>query len=147
MEMYQDYIKAVAEKNVGRVRSYIASAIRSDPTFSTGVVREYVDYAVQNGIALFETYEKTPCEMPVPENEELWDRRLFYGKVEDLRLNFAYRERIGQIKRIGRKVYGTTPFTEAPKNHRSKGKNKVVLLVAGLALLAVVAVVLYLSLR
>ena len=140
--MNQEYINVVAKGDLVRIRSHITSAIMSDPTFSTKTVQQYIDYALSNGIMLFEPYAKTPCEMPVPENEEQWDRRLFYGKIEDLRLNFAYNERIDQIRKIGQKVYKDDSFTEAPEDHRSEPKNKVVPLVVGATLLVVLAVVL-----
>lgn len=142
--MNQEYVNVVSKGDIIKIRSHITSAIMSDPTFSTGIVKQYVDYALKNGISLFEPYEKTPCELTVPENEEQWDRHLFYGKIEDLRLNFAYNERIEQIQKIGQKVYQNDSFTDAPKDHRSKSKNKVVPLLAGIAVLAVVAVVIYL---
>ena len=140
--MNQEYINVVAKGDIVKIRSHITSAIMSDPTFSTRTAQQYVDYALNNGIMLFEPYAKTPCEMPVPENEEQWDRRLFYGKIEDLRLNFAYKERIEQIRKIGQKVYRDDSFTEAPEDHRSEPKNKVVPLVVGATLLVVLAVVL-----
>ena len=145
--MNQEYINVVAKGDLVRIRSHITSEIMSDPTFSTKKVQQYIDYALSHGIKLFEPYAKTPCEMPVPENEEQWDRRLFYGKIEDLRLNFAYNERIELIRKIGQKVYRDDSFTEAPKDHRSTPKNKVVPLVVGAALLVALAMVMYLLLK
>ena len=145
--MNQEYMNVVAKGDLVRIRSHITSEIMSDPTFSTKKVQQYIDYALSHGIKLFEPYAKTPCEMPVPENEEQWDRRLFYGKIEDLRLNFAYNERFELIRKIGQKVYRDDSFTEAPKDHRSKTKNKVVPLVVWAALLVALAMVIYLVIK
>ena len=141
--MNQEYINAVAKGDLVKIRSYITSAIMSDPTFSTRAAQQRVDYALKNGIALFETYAKTPCETAIPEDEAQWDQRLFYDKIEDLRLNFAYNERIDQIRKIGQSVYQDDSFTEAPVDHRSL-KNKVVPLAVGLALLIVLVTAIYL---
>lgn len=141
--MNQEYINAVAKGDLVKIRSYITSAIMSDPTFSTRAAQQRVDYALKNGIALFETYAKTPCETAIPEDEAQWDQRLFYDKIEDLRLNFAYNERIDQIRKIGQRVYQDDSFTEAPVDHRSL-KNKVVPLAVGLALLIVLVTAIYL---
>lgn len=145
--MNQEYIKVVAAGDLTKIRSYITSSIMADPTFATKEATQYVEYALSKGIALFESYAKTPCETPVPESEDLWDQRLFYDKIEDLRLNFAYKERIGQIRKIGQKVYRDDSFTEAPEDHRSEEKNKVVPLIAGIAVLAILVVVLITLLR
>ena len=141
--MNQEYINAVAKGDLVKIRSYITSAIMSDPTFSTRAAQQRVDYALKNGIALFETYAKTPCETAIPEDEAQWEQRLFYDKIEDLRLNFAYNERIDQIRKIGQRVYQDDSFTEAPVDHRSL-KNKVVPLAVGLALLIVLVTAIYL---
>lgn len=145
--MLQEYIAAVAEKDLTRIRSHITNAIKADPTFSTTKVNQYVEYALNKGVILFEPYAKTPCETPIPENEAQWDQRLFYDKVEDLRLNFAYNERIELIRKIGQKVYRDDSFIEAPEDHRSETKNKVVPLVVGAVLLVALATVLYLLLK
>ena len=145
--MLQEYKNAVAEKDMIRIRSHIANVIKSDPNFNTSNVKEHVEYALSKGVDLFEKYEKTPCETPVPEDEDRWDKRLFYDKIEDLRLNFAYNERIEQIRKIGRKVYQNDSFSEAPEDHRSEPKNKVVPVAVGITVLAILAVVLVLVLR
>lgn len=146
--MNQEYINAVATSDIVKIRSYITSAIMADPAFTTKKAIQYVEYAIKNGVALIEPYAKTPCETIVPENEEQWDQRLFYDKIEDLRLNFAYKERIGEIQKIGKKVFGERDsFTEAPEDHRSESKNKVVPLAVGIALLVVLALTLYLLLK
>lgn len=145
--MLQEYITAVSEGNITRIRSHIANVIKADPTFSTNQVNQYVEYALSRGITLFEPYAKTPCETPVPENEAQWDQRLFYDKVEDLRLNFAYNERIELIRKIGQKVYQEDSFIEAPEDHRSEEKNKVVPLAVGMVLFATLAIVLFLLIK
>ena len=145
--MNQEYRNAVATGDIVAIRSYITSAIMADPTFATAEVKHYVQYAINHGIELFEPFAKTPCETPVPENEAQWDQRLFYDKVEDLRLNFAYSERIEQIRKIGQKVYQDDSFTEAPEDHRSEEKNKVIPLAVGMVLLVILATVLYLVLK
>ena len=145
--MLQEYITAVSEKDIPRIRSHITNAIKADPTFNTTKVSQYVEYALSKGVMLFEPYAKTPCETVVPENEAEWDQRLFYDKIEDLRLNFAFNERIEQIRKIGQKVYRDDSFSEAPEDHGSEPKNKVVPLVVGAVLLAALATVLFLLLK
>ena len=146
--MKPEFIQAVKEKDVYTVRSYITSEIIEDPTFANKNLEECLDYVRVNNVDIFEEYNLTPCETEVPDDVSKWDRDLFYNKVEDLLHNFAYNERIVDIKRIGKHVYsvllkeeGHQAFQEAPEIHRSGKKIKWLPIIIGVAVLEVVATV------
>lgn len=123
--MKQDFIEAVNDKHIEKIQSYLISEMIEDPTFSTDHLPECLDYVKSNGVDIFVKYEPTPCETAIPEAPEQWDKKLFFDKLEDLRLNFAYEERIDAIKKIGKKAFEDSKnFEEAPEIHRSREKTK-----------------------
>jgi hypothetical protein len=141
--MKQAFIEAVGERYVEKIQSYIISEIIEDPTFSNKNLQECLDYVKANGINIFVEYEDTPCETTVPENPKFWDKKLFFDKLEDLRLNFAYSERIATIKKIGEVAFVKNEnFEEAPPSHGSENKIKwLPIIIGAVVVLAVVVTV------
>lgn len=143
--MKPEFIQAVEDKDIYTIRSYITSEIIEDPTFCRNNLKECMDFIYKNGVDIFEKYEPTACETDVPDDISKWNRDLFYNKVEDLLHNFAFNERIVDIKKIGRHVYQHS-FQEAPEIHRSGKKIKWIPITVGAAIaLAVVTLVIVIA--
>lgn len=122
-----EFIEAVEKKDVSYLRSFIASTIRVDPAFNKARCDDCMAYIQEHAINITEPFKKNINERDVPTNPSEWTKELFQDKVEDLRQNFAYTERIGELKKIGRVAYADQikseapkqSFTEAPKGRRS----------------------------
>lgn len=149
----QEFISATQKEDVPYLRSFIASEIINDPTFKKGVCDECMSYLKSNGVNITVPYELNTTEEPTPTDKSMWDKRLFLRKVEYLRKNFAYEERIGELREIGKVAYYEEPvsekanFEEAPKGRRSEKKNSSLAAIFGAiaavaAIIAVIAVLL-----
>lgn len=147
--MRQEFIAATQRNDVPYLRSFIASEIINDPTFKKGVCDECMDYLAKCGLDITEPYQLDSIEAPTPTDKSLWDKRLFLGKVEFLRTNFAYEKRIKELREIGPVAYAEDlveekpNFTEAPKGRRSEKKNSSLATVIGAvaAIAAIIAVI------
>lgn len=122
-----EFIEAVEKKDVPYLRSFIASTIRVDPAFNKAKCDDCMSYIKEHGLDITEVFKLNASETPTPTNPSEWTQDLFHDKVEYLRLNFAYNERVGELKKIGRTAYADQikqevpkqSFTEAPKGRRS----------------------------
>ena len=122
-----EFIEAVEKKDISYLRSFIASTIRVDPAFNKAKCDDCMDYIKEHGLDITEVFKLNASEAPTPTNPSEWTKDLFHDKVEYLRLNFAYNERVGELKKIGRTAYADQikkenpkqSFTEAPKGRRS----------------------------
>lgn len=147
--MRQEFISAAQRKDVPYLRSFIASEIINDPTFKKSTCDECMEYLANCGLDITEPYQLDSIEAPTPTDKSLWDKRLFLGKVEFLRTNFAYEKRIKELREIGPVVYAEDlaeekpNFTEAPKGRRSEKKNSSLATMIGVvaAIAAVVAAI------
>lgn len=107
-----------------------------------------MEYIKEHSISITEPFKKNINEREVPANSSEWTKELFQDKVEDLRQNFAYDERVGELKKIGRVAYAdqikketsTPSFKEAPTGRRSNAKKTSPLMIFG-TIVAVVAVI------
>lgn len=148
--MTQLFLDAVKAKEITKIRSYIISEIKDDKCFEGNEVESCVKYVLEQGVDIFEPYAPTPCETDVPDDTSKWDAKLFFDKVEDLRLNFAYQERIPQIMKIGCTVFEPSTqasFETAPESHRSVSKKTwlPLVLIAGGITIAILIVILLLK--
>ena len=122
-----EFIEAVEKKDISYLRSFIASTIRVDPAFNKAKCDDCMDYIKERGLDITEDFKLDAVEAPTPTNPSEWNKELFHKKVEYLRRNFAYTERVGELKKIGRVVYADQikkeapkqSFTEAPQGRRS----------------------------
>lgn len=144
--MRQEFISAAERKDIPYLRSYIASEIINDPTFKKSLCDECMEYLENCGLDITESYQLDSIETPTPTDKSLWDKRLFLGKVEFLRTNFAYEKRIKELREIGSVAYAEDlaeekpNFTEAPKGRRSEKKNTSLTAMIG-AVTAVAAII------
>lgn len=143
----EKFISAAKEENIPYLRSFITSEIINDPTFKNGDCHECMAYLKSKGIDITVPYELNPSEEDTPVNKELWTKNLFLRKVEYLRRNFAYDERIDDLRNIGRVAYADEiveekkgNFAEAPKGCRSEKKNTSLAAMIG-AVTAVAAII------
>lgn len=156
----KQFTNAVAEKNIPYLRSYIASEIRADPMFKKNICDECMAYIRGKGLDITEPFRLDISEEPTPNERSKWDKRLFLGKVEYLRLNFAYDKRIAELKEIGKVAYASeaepevkadgqkTTFKVAPKGRRSKKQKTSPALVIGvIAAVAAIAAIIAFFLR
>ena len=85
-------------------------------------------------------------EEPTPTDKSMWDKRLFLKKVEFLRRNFAYDDRIKELREIGPVVYAgemddeEPNFSKAPKGQWSGKKNTSLAMIIG-AIVAAAAII------
>lgn len=126
----QEFIDAVSNNDVPYLRTFIASEIRVDPAFNKSKCDDCMEYIRERGINITEPLKRNINEREVPTDSSQWTKELFHDKVEDLRQNFAYSERIDEIKKVGRVAYADKikkeapkpSFAEAPKGRRSSTK-------------------------
>lgn len=155
-----DFINAVERKDISLLRTYVANEIRSDPTFQHSICDECVEYAATHGVDITEPFHLNLSEEPTPTDTSKWDKLLFQDKVEYLRLNFAYYERIPELKEISRVAYAaerkTEPtadieaasFKDAPPGRRSVRKKSSPTVLAGLiAAVVIIAAIIAFFLR
>lgn len=143
-----EFIEAVDKEDIPYLRSFIASTIRVDPTFNKAKCEDCMEYIKEHSISITEPFKKNVNEREVPANSSEWTKELFQDKVEDLRQNFAYNERIGELKKIGRVAYADQikketskpSFKEAPTGRRSSAKKTSPLMIFG-TIVAVAAVI------
>lgn len=152
--MRQEFITAAQKNDAPYLRSFIASEIINDPTFKRGVCDDCMTYLKTNGVDITVPYELNTTEEPTPTDKTKWDKRLFLRKVEYLRKNFAYDERIGELREIGKVAYHDESasekanFVEAPKGQRSEKKNtSLAALIGAIAAVAAIIAVIVLLLK
>lgn len=149
----QEFISAAQNKDVPYLRSYIASEIINDPTFKKSVCDDCMEYLSNCGLDITEPYQLDSIEEPTPTDKTKWDKRLFLGKVEFLRTNFAYEKRVKELKEIGPIAYAGDVtdergnFEEAPQGRRSAKKNSSLAVIIGVAaaVTAIIAVIVWLT--
>ena len=125
-----EFIEAVEKKDVSYLRSFIASTIRVDPAFNKAKCNDCMSYIKEHGLDITEAFKLNASEEITPSDPSMWTKDLFYDKVEYFRLNFAYDERVSELKKIGRVAYAdqikkevpNPSFSEAPKGRRSNTK-------------------------
>lgn len=145
----QEFIDAVSNNDVPYLRTFIASEIRVDPAFNKSKCDDCMKYIRERGINITEPLKRNINEREVPADSSQWTKELFHDKVEDLRQNFAYSERIGEIKKVGRVAYADKikkeapkpSFAEAPKGRRSSTEKTSPLMIFGAIAAAVVVIV------
>lgn len=126
----QEFIDAVNKNDIPYLRTFIASEIRVDPAFNQAKCDDCMSYIREHGLNITEAFKLNVSEAPTPTNQNEWTKDLFHKKVEYLRLNFAYDERVSELREISRVAYADqikkeTPissFKEAPKGRRSNTK-------------------------
>lgn len=119
--------KAIQNKDVGALRALLVGIIGSDPTFVTGEydeAREYIkaksDEIHGELLQIEEPYKKQEDEY---EKEDDWDEDFFQMQLLWLRYNFAPKERLDLIKKIGYAVYENKP-TLGKSKRKSVGEQK-----------------------
>lgn len=64
-----------------------------------------MDYLEKSGIDITEPFRLNVSEKTTPEDQNEWTEALYFRKVEYLRLNFAYRERVPELREISKVVF------------------------------------------
>lgn len=95
--------KAVQERNLEDIRTYLVSAIDADPRFQSGEFEEKMAFLTQNGVDPTVPYVEDAMEFRKECGE--WDKPYFFRLTEWLRLNFAPEQRLAHIKEVGRAVF------------------------------------------
>lgn len=116
---WPEFVEAVESGDKQGIKSYITSQIKNDPTFKNGNCHKYMEYVKEKGIDIIEPFKLNASEEPTPTDKSKWTKELFYGKIEYLRLNFAYDDRIKEIEQIGKIAY-----TEAEKQKNTTKKKE-----------------------
>lgn len=111
VKLWPEFIESVEKGDIQGVKSYITSQIMNDPTFRNADCHKYVEYALEKGIDIIEPYKMNASEEHLPTDKKEWDKGLFYDKVEDLRLNFAYYDRIKEIEQLGKVAFAEDDTT------------------------------------
>lgn len=106
MKFTQKFVDAAENGDISTLRNYVAESIQIDPLFEDSICEDCMAYLKGKGVDITEPLHKTAIEPLVPQDHSLWKKELFHEKVECLRQNFAYDERIPEIKEIGKEVYG-----------------------------------------
>lgn len=132
-----EFLSAVEKKDLPYIKAYIASVILNDPRFEQAKCHDYMDYVRSHNLNITEPFKLNVSENVTPTDKSKWDKGLFRRKVEYLRLNFAYDERIKELEQIGKVAFekpaddeasvkktnnNTECFSNAPKRGRSKKK-------------------------
>lgn len=98
-----NFEKAVKDRDVPRLRSYLTSAIKLEPSnFQAGDYFQMRTYLEKEGIQFKESYNRLPDEGEEKPREQ-WDAGYFFQLVEWYRLNCAD-ERLPLIEKVGRAV-------------------------------------------
>lgn len=147
----QEFIEAAARRDIPYLRSHITAEIQTDPLFKSGACDECMAYLSGIGLDITEPYCLDSVEAPTPTDKNQWDKRLFFGKVEFLRRNFAYEKRVSELKEIGKHAFAdeieeSATFEEAPKGRRSEKKKTSPVAIIGViaAVAAIVALIAFL---
>ena len=111
----EDFYEAIEKKDIPYLRAYIAAKIRNDQKFERNACDDCMRFLKEKGLDITEKFKLNVSEKEAPTDQALWTEKLFYDKVEYLRLNFAYDERVPELREIGRTVYG--------KEKSEKGSN------------------------
>lgn len=105
--------KAIQNKDVGALRALLVGIIGADPTFVTSEYKEARKYIKEKSVELHgellrieEPYKKQEDEYEKAEN---WDENFFQMQLLWLRYNFAPKERLDLIKKVGCEVYENKP--------------------------------------
>lgn len=145
--LQQVFIDAAQRKDIPYLRSFITSEIIYDPTFDKSICDDCMEYLAKCGLDITESFKLDSTEKPTPTDRSMWDKDLFLDKVEFLRTNFAYKERIDELRNIGRVAYAdeiieekNENFVEAPRGRRSEKKNASLAAMIG-AVTAVAAII------
>lgn len=144
--MREEFISAAKDKDIPALRSFVTFEIINDPTFKKKRCDECMEYLKNQGINITEEYQMDSVEEPTPTDKSMWDKRLFLKKVEFLRRNFAYDDRIKELREIGPVVYAgemddeEPNFSKAPKGQRSGKKNTSLAMIIG-AIAAAAAII------
>ncbi len=99
------FYDAVARRDISELRNRIVEEIQYGYRLGKNKSDACMQYLKSMGIDICEPYEKKAGEQEVPEKQEQWTKELFYNKVEALRHNFAYEQRMRDIRRIGDVVF------------------------------------------
>lgn len=154
--MEQNFVFMADEKDIKGLRNYISSWFGLCPTLRGNKCDKYMNYLEKVGIDITEPYRMNISEAPTPKDQSQWTEALYFRKVEYLRLNFAYKERVPELKEISKVVFAeqiaeeekraareSGNFQKAPQKQRSKKKanipNSLVLTV--LATVAIIGVI------
>jgi hypothetical protein len=132
MENIDDRLnKAIADKDLGRIRQILSGFITADQGFSRAVLEEKVNYCVRMGFSESELFEEFDGE-PLNENSDEWDTAYFTKQRVKFDSNFS-RERLEHLKQVGKKVFfepemeerrcGSTDSTASPRTNRHRGSS------------------------
>lgn len=92
-------------KNLIRLKVSVISAIKADPTFSSGEIERALRWLRSDCKEVFdEKKEEIENEVELS-NQDAWDEDYFLWKTIYLERNFC-EERIDELRKIGQKVYG-----------------------------------------
>lgn len=137
--------KAIKEKDFITLKSNTVSAIRNDPTFANGEVKEIIGELEEKVPEIFEEERKLEYEERI--HEVQWDTHYFIKMTFWFKDNFA-KSRLAEIEKVGKKVYGTQKYSAAPQvaAHPTKApvqhKNLTIAagIIAGIAALVLIIV-------
>ena len=125
----ETYKKAILSKDVDALRALLVGIIGSDPTFATTEYEEACNYIRKtseklNGEPLYleEKYEKQENEY---EKQGDWDEKYFQMQLLWLRYNFAPKERLDIIRKIGCSVYKNKPTLGKTKKKNAEEKKQI----------------------
>ena len=140
MTFDQDFLEAVEKRDFPELRTYITEKIQADPLFEKNESKLCMDFLKEKGLDITEPFQLNGGETPIPADRTKWDKWLFHDKVICLRRNFAYDERIQDIEKIGKEVYGKENVSKPIIQNQSKNRNVSPFAIAGIAA-AIVAVI------
>lgn len=115
MNLSQEFISAVEENNLIKVKVMIKDSLVIDPTFQE--VDEYIKYASKNIPDLFNNQDD---EVFIQDSSK-WDKEYMNSQLNKLMYNFS-KERINHIKDICKKIYSERRV-KIEENRSNEGNN------------------------
>jgi hypothetical protein len=123
--------KAIADKDLGRIRQILSVFITGDAGFSKAVLEDKIKYCVRMGFSESDLFEEFDGE-PFNENSDKWDDAYFAKQRVKFDSNFS-RERLEHLKQVGKKLFlvpeveerrrGSTDSTVPPRASRHRGSS------------------------
>jgi hypothetical protein len=132
MENIDDRLnKAIADKDLDRIRQILSGFITADQGFSKAVLEDKISYCVRMGFSENDLFEEFDGE-PFSENSDEWDAAYFTKQRVKFDSNFS-RKRLEHLKQVGKKVFpvpkmeerkrGSTDSTASPRTNPHRGSS------------------------
>lgn len=119
-EIFEEDIR---KKALWGLRATAVKVIEFDPTFSTGEYEYIINRLKKEVPEVFVEYKVLPNERDFQEDENSWDEKYFLNLTFYLQENFCL-ERIENIKRVGKKVYGQQKVNSVQEAESKQKKNE-----------------------